>query len=280
MRKLLLLLALPISIFAGQDNGHYGGRSAGMGHTSVTLSDVWSTHHNQAGLGWLTSPTAGVFFQNKFLLKELNYMGFAYAHPIKSGTFGLSFSNFGSTLYGESKVGLAYGMKFSKKITGGVQLNYHNTRLSNNYGRKSGLTAELGMQAYLTEKFMLAVHLFNPTRTKLNEYDDERIPTVMRLGLSYKFSDNVLTSVEAEKDLLNNPTFRFGIEYKTSEKFYLRAGVGTTPTVASFGFGVYLDKIQIDVAASYHQTLGFSPELSINYVFKGSEKSNDKMIGL
>ncbi len=275
MRILLLFLFLPFSIFAGQDNGHYGGRSAGMGHSSVMLSDVWSTHHNQAGLGWLREASAGVFFQNRYLLKDLNYMGFAYAHPIKSGTFGLSFSNFGSTLYGESKVGLGYGMKFSDKITGGIQLNYHNTRIANNYGNHSGLTAELGMQAYLTDKLMLAVHLFNPTRSKLNEYNDERIPTVIRLGLSYEFSTKVLTTMEVEKDLLNKPVFKAAIEYKTNDLIHLRAGIGTNPTLASFGFGINLDNIQIDVAAAYHQTLGFSPELSLNYIF-GKNQSEEK----
>ena len=76
MKKLLLfLIYLPTFILAGNDNIHFGGRSAGMGHASVTLSDVWSSHHNQAGLGWLTKVEAGVFAQNRFLVKEMNYMG-------------------------------------------------------------------------------------------------------------------------------------------------------------------------------------------------------------
>ena len=50
MKKLLLLfICFPTLLFAGNDNIHFGGRSAGMGHASVTLSDVWSSHHNQAG---------------------------------------------------------------------------------------------------------------------------------------------------------------------------------------------------------------------------------------
>ncbi len=273
MKLLLFFLLMPFGLIFGQDNGHYGGKSAGMGHASVTLSDVWSTHHNQAGLGWLEDASAGVFFQNKFLLKELNYMGFAYAHPIKSGTFGISFTNFGSSLYGESKVGLGYGMKFSDKITGGVQLNYQNTRIANNYGSHSGITAELGMQAFLTDNFMLAVHLFNPTRSKLNDYNDERIPTIIRLGLNYQFSDKVMTTLEAEKDLLNQPIFRAGLEYKTNDLIYLRAGIGTNPTLASFGFGLNLDNVQIDIAAAYHQTLGFAPELSLNYLFGNKKES-------
>ena len=77
-------------------------------------------------------------------------MGFAYAQPVKSGAFALSFTNFGYSQYGESKLGLGYGLKFSDRITGGVQINYHNTRIGNNYGSASVLSAEMGMQAKIT----------------------------------------------------------------------------------------------------------------------------------
>lgn len=272
MRFLIVFLIFPVFVFGGQDNSHYGGRSAAMGHASVSLFDVWSTHHNQAGLGWLTNAEAGVFFQNRNLLKEFNYMGFAYSHPLKSGAIGASFTNFGSSLYGESKFGISYGMKFSEFITGGVAINYHNTRIAYEYGQHSGVTAELGMQAYLNENFMLAAHLFNPTRTKLNNYNDERIPTILRLGLSYKFSEKVLTVIEAQKDLLNSPTFKAGIEYNPNDMLYLRAGIGTSPSMASFGVGLKLDQMKLDIAASYHNTLGYWPELSFQYELKGKQK--------
>ncbi|MBC8475595.1 MAG: hypothetical protein H8D53_04035 [Bacteroidetes bacterium] len=269
MRNLLLLLIyLPTNILAGNDNIHFGGRSAGMGHASVTLSDVWSSHHNQAGLGWLTKVEAGVFAQNRFLVKEMNYMGFAYAHPVKSGAFALSFTNFGYSQYGESKLGLAYGMKFSERITGGVQINYHNTRVGNNYGSASVLSSEMGLQAKLTSKLELGLHLFNPTQAKLNDFNDERIPTIMRLGIAYTFSNKVFITLEAEKDIDFPANFKAGIEYKANDKIYLRGGIGASPTAATFGVGVYHKGLKFDLASSYHQVLGFIPEVSLTYVFE------------
>ena len=50
--------------------------------------------------------------------------------------------------------------------------------------------------------------------------------------------------------------------------------MGTTPTLASFGFGIHKNGMELDVAATYHQTLGFSPEISFQYTIKG--KSTDK----
>lgn len=267
MKKLLLpLMLMPLLALAGNDNLHFGARSAGMAHSSVTLSDVWSTHHNQAGLAWFKTPQAGVFFQNRFMLKNLNYMGFAYAHPTKSGAFGISYTSFGSKLYGESKAGLSYAIKFNDKISGGVQMNYHNTRILN-YGSTSAFTIELGMQAKLTKKLMIGAHLFNPTRTKMANYNDERIPTIFRMGLNYKFSDKVFMTTEVEKDIDYRAVFRAGIEYMASDKVYFRGGVGTNPTLAAFGLGVKLENFQFDIASTYHQVLGFTPEISLNYNF-------------
>jgi hypothetical protein len=123
----------------------------------------------------------------------------------------------------------------------------------------------------LTDKIMLAAHLFNPTRTALNEFNKEKIPTIMRLGMNYIFSKQVLATIEAEKDIDMKPIFRMGLEYKTSSKFYLRGGIGTQPTLGSFGFGLNTGVIKLDVAASYHQVLGFTPDLSFSYQIKKSK---------
>lgn len=264
----MLLFLFPAFLYGGNDNIHFGGRSAGLGHASVTLSDVWSTHHNQAGLGWLTNPEAGVFFQNRYLIKDMSYMGFAYAHPIKQGSLALSFTNFGYSQYGESKLGVAYGMKFSDRITGGVQINYHNTRIGNNYGSASVLTGELGLQAKLTSKLDLGFHVYNPTQAKLAEYNDERIPTIMRLGMNYTFSEKVFVTFEAEKDIDFNAIFKAGIEYKANDKIYLRGGIGSNPNLATIGVGIYNNGFKFDIASSYHQVLGFTPEVSLIYTFE------------
>jgi len=251
-----------------QSNTHFGGRSAGLAHASVTLSDVWSTHHNQAGLAWMKTQSAGVYYQNKFSMKELNNIGLAYAHPLKKGTLALQWSNFGYSLYQENKVGLAYALQLSDKLSGGIQLDYLSTKLGGIYGSKSALAAELGLQAKLTSKITIGAHFYNPTRTKLNEYNDEAIPSIMRLGIDYRFSDKVLVIAETEKDIDYAATLKGGLEYQANEKLYFRGGIATGPTLGSFGFGLNMKQYKLDIAAAYHQTLGFSPELSFVYEFK------------
>lgn len=267
MKKLILLLAIGASFLsrAGNENWHLGARSAGMAHASVTLFDVWSTHHNQGGLGWLKTPSAGVYFENRFLLNELSQMGASVAVPVGPGAFGLSYSGFGWSLYKENKVGLAYGMQFNEKIAGGVQANYHSIRLPNNYGSATSVSVEAGIQARVTEELTIGVHLYNPTRTKLNDFNDERIPTIMRFGAGYQFSDKVLITAEAEKDIEFAGIVRAGLEYTPGDKLYLRGGIATNPGLISFGFGLKFDTFKADIASTYHQVLGFSPQISLSY---------------
>jgi len=264
---LVLLLASPSAAFCGGDNFPVGGRSAALGHASVTLTDIWSAHHNQAGLGWLETPAAGIFYENKFGVRENSVRGGLAAIPTKQGTFALSINAYGFELYSQNKIGLGYGRKLGENISAGVQINYHSLRIGENYGSATAFSAELGVQAKLNDNITLAAHLYNPNRAKLADFNDERIPTIFRLGMRYDFSEKVLAAIEVEKDIDFKPSFKAGLEYHVVEYLYLRAGISTNPALSSFGFGLKFQQFQLDFAASMHNTLGFSPQLSLQYNF-------------
>lgn len=271
MKRIYLAIASILIVLvskAGNENFPIGARAAGMGNASVSLSDAWSAHHNQAGLGFLRDPTAGVYYENRFLLKELSVKGGVAALPLSGGVFGLCISNFGYSLYHENKYSLSFAKAFGKKLSAAVAMDYLSTGIGEGYGTKGVLAAEFGIQAKPLKGLTIGVHIFNPTRAKIAEYNDERLPTVIRLGGDYNFSDKVKVAVETEKDIAQKAIFKAGIEYKPVKEFYLRAGVGTNPNLSSFGFGINIKNLKIDVAANYHQTLGFSPQLGLTYIFK------------
>jgi hypothetical protein len=265
---------LLISIFLGHaayatDNYAVGARSAAVANASVTYSDVWSTFHNQAGLAFLKNISAGTYFENRFLLPELGLRSVAVAVPTtKAGTFGLSTTLFGYSTYNEKKAGLSYAKKFGDKIAAGVQLDYLNTYFNDEfYGSRTSFTVEGGIIAEPITNLKIGVHLFNPTKAKIAEYDDERIPTIVRFGASYRFSDKVLLSSEIEKDMVYKNVFKTGLEYHPTNVLYLRAGIASNPTLTSFGFGLKLKQFIVDVSTQYYQVLGFSPQFSLGYEF-------------
>lgn len=272
---LLLLIAYSVPSYAYIDNYPIGARSMALGNSSVTFSDVWSIHHNQAGLAFQKDISAGIFYESKFLVPQMGLKGGVIAVPTSSGVFGLNLVSFGYSQYNESKFGLAYARTFGESLSFGLQLDYLRTQIAENYGNKGVIAGEAGVQARLTRNLILGAHIFNLNRATGAD-NNEKIPTIMRAGLGYTFSDKVLVSVETEKDIDFNPIIKFGLEYHVIEALYLRAGASSQPFMSSFGVGVFVRNFQLDLAASMHPILGYSSQISLSYVLEKKEKQQKK----
>lgn len=271
MKKLFLLAGFLFSLqclMAGNDNFPTGARMGGMGFCGLTVSDVWGAQHNQANLAFLQQYSAGVYYENKFNLKETALKSFAGAVPLgKAGSFGLTATQFGYTNYTESKYGLAYARKLAEHFSAGLQLNYNSTRLGDIYGRKQSFTAEFGIRARLIEPLTLGAQVYNVSRTQLHDYANEYIPTILRIGLEYRFSKAVFMLAETETTIQHKTNIKTGVEYNLKDKVFLRAGINTYPFMATFGAGYKQKILHIDIAAAYHQVLGFSPNVSLHVTF-------------
>lgn len=272
MKRLILIFAfLPLLTFSNNGNDPAGARQAGMANAALTFTDIWSSFHNQAGLGYVQGFTGGAFYESRFLVDGLAFAGFAAAMPLGKGAIGLNYSNFGYSVYNEGKLGLAYGMKLADRFSMGVQINYQNTTIAAaDYGSRGVLTAEVGFRMEVSDNVTVAAHLFNPSRTTLIDNSDlsipdEKIPTVIRLGAGYQISEDVLFAGEVEKDIDQNALFRGGIEYQPADILYLRVGASTEPNLFSFGMGLKFEGFQFDLATSYHSLLGYSPQVSLTY---------------
>lgn len=267
MKHLFLAAFIGLSIaVSATDNPPLGARSQGMAGCGTALhNDVWGVQNNIASLADLESFSAGIFYESRFMMSELGMKAFAAGMPMKFGTFGLNVSSFGYSQYGEMKAGLGYSKKLGERFSMGVQLDYFNTRIGENYGSSSAVGGEIGILAEPVKNLTVGLHLFNPTRSKLNGNLTERIPTIMRFGLSYKFSDQVFVIAEAEKDVDYKTTFRGGLEYRPLPAFYIRAGAASNPGLVAMGFGVVMKKFRLDIASSFHSQLGFSPSVGLQY---------------
>lgn len=268
IRILLISFMLPLCSFAANDNYPEGGRSAAMANASVAFTDFWSLQNNQAGLAFFDRFAAGIYFENRFLVKEMSLKAGGLVYPTNAGVLGLNLSYFGYPKYNESKIGLAYARRFGNNFSAALQLDYLNTSIGDDYGNKGVATFELGLLTKVNEHLNIGAHLFNPVMAKFADYDDERIPGIFRLGASYNFDENILVSVEAEKDTRYDPIFKFGIEYNIIEQLDVRGGISTNPGLYSFGFGLNLTRLKIDFSSSVHRDLGYSPQISIIYIFK------------
>jgi hypothetical protein len=256
-----------LSSNAGNDNTPAGGRSSAMGTASVAVNDFWSVHNNQAGIAGFTAMAAGIYFESPYLIKELRRSSGAIVIPSHPGVFGVTYNNTGSALYHESKLGLAFARSFGNNFSAGIQLDYLNTRLSESYGSHAAFTFEGGMQARINKKLVVGVHVFNPLNVKLSDETGEYIPAIIRLGAGYNFSEALLLTGEIEKNIDLKARIKSGAEYQVTKQAFIRAGITTNPVTYTFGFGLELKNLKIDLSSTVHQVLGYSPQVSLSYYF-------------
>ena len=264
----LLALFAPHEGIAAGERTPAGGRALAMGGTSVTMRDFWSICNNQAGAAWIKQTSAGLSFENRFLLGELMYEQLGFALPMKPGTFSLMANRFGNSHYSEMKAGLSYARKLGKHFSVGVQLDYLHIHVAEDYGNKTLASCEIGLLYNGDKHLSIGVQLLNPVPVKIILHPPEQLPSLICIGLAYQFSDEFLVSVETEKDLQNPLAFRTGAEYRFAAPACARIGISTCPVTFTFGVGLEFGKLKFDMASGYHQALGFSPSGSLTYSFK------------
>jgi len=188
--------------------------------------------------------------------------------PLMAGNIGFGITHFGFTDYHENKFALAYAQRLFRRISMGVQFDYFYLHQPDNYGNLHAFSFELGIIANPNDKLLIGIHAANPLPVKVLNTDNQYLPTVLKIGIGYIFSKNVITTIEAEQNLqLEKPVFRLACEYKSERNYSIRAGIATNPVLFSLGFGYNLKGVQLDLAYSYHQVLGSTPHISIGYAF-------------
>lgn len=272
--KLLLAVLLSITGFALQKLSAQdyfsikGAANKAMGGAGVANVDLWSANNNQAAMAFYKpSFAAGFYYANAFMIKETSLTAGALVYPTKTGTFGFTVNSCGYPGFNTKKIGIGFGKKLSGNFSAGLQLDYINIYIGDNYGSRGFFTFEAGVFAQATDKISVAAHVFNPVRVKIADYNDERLPVVMNVGLTWQASPNLTLAAEAESDITNKLIVKTGVEYKIADVVYARLGISDNPNIFSFGAGVHLGNFRIDFSSSMHQVLGYSPQFSLTYEF-------------
>lgn len=265
---IFLINLLTTPLIAGGEIYTVGSRQAAMGGTSVSITDFWSIQNNQAGISLIDKIGAGIFYESQFTIKQMSSKSAAILVPSKIGVLGLTFNHFGYELYSDMKIGLVYARSFGQYFRVGVQLDYISTTLGEDYGSTNNVTFELGIQSAVSQTLTIGAWVFNPIQVNLSEYENESIPAIFKLGLTWEITEGFLASVEAEKNTNLSPVFlRAGLEYALKEKFFFRGGFSTSEEIFSMGFGFKIKMFRFDISAVMHNTLGFSPQGSLIFEF-------------
>jgi hypothetical protein len=261
-----ILILFGASGLTAIENHSSGARTFALSNAVVSISDTWSTFHNQATLTGISTFTAGVYYESRFLTEELSLAAGTLVLPIKSGVFGFSYSQFGKGTYKENKTGLAFAMMLSEKLGASVQFDYFALRMPENENALGFVTFETGLVYHLNKNLHFGAHLFNPVKAGFETSEGKQeMPFTLRLGTHYSFPGNVLISFEAGKTGDYKWVCRSGLEFEPVKNFILRAGVSGRPINITTGIGFRTGKIISDIGFGYHANLGITPAVSIQF---------------
>ncbi len=271
MKKFILFILLLSGIFYSKaDNYPTGASSLGMANASVAVPSIWSVYYNQAALAYLKGIQSAIYYENRFNFPEFSVKSLAFAMNTKPGTFGLSYTSFGFSKYSDNKIGLAYSMKIGKKLALGIQLDYFLIKQQAYYGNIKAFSGEIGIYAEPIDNLHIAAHLFNPWRTKIAPYQDERLSTILSIGAAYDFSDQLKISFETDKNFDQPALIKTGIQFEPVENIILRTGISFSGNnvFPAFGMGYNFNKFSFSIAFESHPILGFKSGVSLIYRFK------------
>jgi len=265
----IAFILVPNMLLAQFDFGLTSAKTEALGGVQSVQQHAFSAIENQAGLATLNSVSIGITGQNQYLLEGLNNFALAAALPTNSGTFGLGIQYQGFKTYTEMKAGIAYGRQLLDNLNIGAQIHAYHLNITN-YGSKTMVNFDLGIQAELTNQLLIGAHIKNPIKINVTEDEQLPIPTSITAGIQYSASNKAKVMVEAEKTVNRDALFKAGLHYQFNEDFTLLLGVTTNPAVFSMGVSWQVQSLEIVLGSTYHTVLGYSPVLSIGFAPKAS----------
>ena len=237
-----------------------------LGGSGLVLSNAWSIFNNQAAMANVEHLNIGASATRIYNIEQLNEMTMGFSLPVKNaGTLGISYSGQGiAGLYQQNEIGLAMARSFGANFSMGIAFQVLNISIPE-YGNKWLLKPELGIILKPEENLSLAVHISNPFGAFISESANERAPTQVRIGAGYSTGEAVKLLAEVSAASNQKTRLHAGLLYTLNEKVQLSTGFSTRDLSSSFGAHFTFKKVSVNLAFSYHQRLGSTPELGMAY---------------
>lgn len=240
-----------------------GPKALGMGGVSVMNVDHWSVLNNPAGFATANDISGFVSYRTIFDFAPFNTVSAGAVIPSGFGNLGVGVFRFGDDLFNSQMFSFSASRKIGIMALG-IKASYLQLNIDS-FGSKGVFVADIGGVADLTPELTFGAHIYNFTQATLSAETNERVPTVIRLGLSYQPTTEFTFVIEGEKDVNLDPDLKLGIQYQLIEKVHLRTGFSGLNNTHSFGGGVELRKFIIDYGISVDRDLGSTHNFGISF---------------
>ncbi len=276
MYKITLFILLTIQ-FTSSAQINPGAKQISLSHSTVAqANDAFAIFINPAGLAQQNWREIGIYYSpSPFGLSKLANGAGVYHEPTSIGSFSIAFLTYGFDLYRETSFLVSYAYNLSNNFFMGLSLNYNNLKIEG-YGNDNSIGVSFGGLAYLLENLRLGFFVDNITRST---YGDEKgqIPTTFDLGFSYDLISSLTFNAAIQKEIDQDASIRFGIDYEIIRYINLRLGAMNEPSSFSAGIGINYSLFEIDYAVFNHQDLGFTHQFGVIIQFGDDLPRTDRI---
>lgn len=239
----------------------HGARSQSLGNLRVNISDSWAYFNNIGSLDRIAESELAVGYDHRFGLNELSTFDLVGAWKNNFGTIGFGVSRFGGSLFNQQSLGIGFSNQLGI-VSIGMKAEWFQTQIEG-FGTGNALLLSLGGVAELSPQFFMGANISNINRGKISKNSEDRLPTSIQMGITYRPVPQLNIYLEAEKDIEIDPTVKAGLEYAFREWLWLRAGANTNPGRVFFGFGLMPGRFQIDYGFGQNSALGSTNHVSL-----------------
>ena len=216
---------------------------------------------NPAYLSFLERKQIGVSVFNRFEMKELRTQSIFGLIPNRLLDMSFHLSMFGYDDYQLIEGQAGFAKKLSSKFSIGTSISYlvENSILEEK--NQTYLQADVSFFWRISDAFEWALTTENLLHTRNSQ------PFSCFSGVNYRLTSTASVMLESGFDSQNRFSVSAGIEYEIIKQLTVRGGFRNNPQTPSLGFAYKLERWNIETVFLFHQALGLSSGIAVEYYF-------------
>jgi hypothetical protein len=252
---LIIILAFSISISAGSMAEPLCSQQSALGQTSLGRNNSAALMlSNPALLRYVPNTSFALNYNRLYNLSELDLINLAVSHDFGAIQAGFVYGNFGDAdIMLENDFCFAASVKILSYASLGFDWSYRRLSFNGDYADLSQNSIGLGA-AFDFEDIIFHASVCDLNSPRLSEEDEKTSPGY-RMGISLMNISYLVLNLEMS-GCDGKYRYHFGQEIMLEDKFFLRLGLVTNPTIPSAGFGLKWGRFQLDYAINRHSDLG------------------------
>ena len=243
-------------------------RDMAMGQASVACAPLYGNSKNISFIIPENKTQVICTASNKYLIKDLSPVFVAVSKSFNNNFAIITgIGRIGNNSFSENFIEAGIAKKLGQTFYAGIKIQYHQWILNDSYYQNShAFIPSIGLFSNPLKNLFFGVVIRNPVRSRMNAIEKNKLPAEINPGISVKVSDKVLVALSVTQQSNLSLSTQFGLEYLFHPKLFFRVGCHTVPASESFGFGLKMKKINLDIALETHPILGNSSAIALIFL--------------